>query len=231
MLNAEAMKKGESRISKERSARSLTRKSLERMRLPSRYWTAKYSQISEGEHKVVVGRYLVGLPSLLRRGIGMVLSGDNGVGKTSIAAVCLKNARKHGATGLFLTAHDYLSGVMNRVRFDDSCTCEERAKAVDFLVLDELGKEPIVAANERDGFAAMIEDLVRTRVNNLRCTVITTNVDKDALELRYGKSFIALMKGTVSYVVVTGVSHRDRELEQLKEYFETDKGDRDEKKV
>jgi len=199
--------------------RKLTRRSLERMWLPRRFWEANFERISEGGHKAVLESYLRGIERALSKGFGMILWGNNGVGKTAAAALCLKQARRWGATGLFLTANQYVGAVMSRRAFDDAQTVEQRARSVDLLVFDDVGKEAMHKDLLHDGVVAILEDLLRSRSSNMKSTILTMNIDMGRMEERYGKSFSRLMQESAVMVEMVGPSQRERGKEELAEFF------------
>lgn len=209
-----------------REARKLTSADLIRMRLPERYWNASFEVISEGKHKVVADRFLSKLPELMAQGMGVLLWGDNSMGKTSVAAVIAKQARRLGFTVLFLRTSELVRGDLRREWYspDRSKSVYDRAKEVDLLVLDDLGKEHHAASGYEVGYATdLLEDLIRDRVARMKSLVVTTNIDPatigkksddDDLQL-YKKSMREVMKGSVFPVKVEGKNFRKEEAKAL----------------
>jgi len=199
--------------------RRLTRKSLERMCLPQRFWHAEFARITEGEHKVAIEKYIAKIKEALDKGFGMVLWGGNGVGKTAVAALCLKEARRRGSTGMFITANQYLSDTISRAQFNDAHSVQQRCKLVDLLVLDDLGKETVDFSRGKDTSEAMLEDLIRYRSANMRSTIITMNLSPEKMEKRYGKSFARVMQESNPVIEMVGPSQRETEKKELVRFF------------
>jgi DNA replication protein DnaC len=163
----------------ERMRRPLDEDDLVRMRLPERYWAAKVSGISasiEGTELTlqdIVRKYLGKLDEVFAKGYGLALVGDNGLGKTGAAACVAMEARRQGYTVLFLEAARIREAVIERTAFDEHSTLMERAREVDFLIIDDLGK----GTSDSKGFLqAALDELVRSRAARLAVTLITTNM-------------------------------------------------------
>lgn len=212
--------KMEGSLSPKKGRRMLTGSSLKRMRLPKRFWSAEFARITDGKHKDAIAHYFRGIAEAVSKGYGMILWGKNDTGKTGAAAVCLKEARRQGFTGLFITANQYISDVVGSAVFNDAQTVKQRCMSVGLLVLDDLGKEQANAAISGVNVARMFEDLLRHRSANLKSTIITTNLNGiEGLEERYGKSFTGLVRECAPFVEMVGPSQRERGREDLVRFF------------
>ena len=76
-------------------------------------------------------------------------------------------------------------------------------KAVEFLVLEEVGKEVDSKAS-----APILEDLLRYREDNGLVTIMCTNLSPKDIESRYGVSVFSLMRGTMTPVRIEGIDKR-----------------------
>lgn len=206
-----------------RTARPLTQEDLVLMRLPERYWSASFDNIPEGKHKRIVGRYVQRIHEAMSHGFGLLLWGPNGSGKTSAAIVCMKHARRHSFTCLFIRAADLLKSDVNKTYFDSSRvqTVYERARTVDLLVVDDLGKEGHPGSGYMAGYATdLFEDLVRDRSSRLRSTIFTTNmnpsdIQKGGEDGLYKRSMAHVLKASTLAVKVDGQDMRKSEAEEL----------------
>lgn len=134
----------------------------------------------------------------------MYLCGKNGTGKTALACLLAMEARKHGYTALFLNASEIVSATITREKFDDSQTLMQRAASVDLLVIDDMGKETISESKDSDAVMRIIETIVRTRVGNLRSTIMTSNLHSiEEVDARYKSSFFGLMAESFIMVKMT----------------------------
>jgi DNA replication protein DnaC len=81
--------------------RELCFEDLERMMIPKRYWDASFDKI-DSDVQSIAQRYLMKLDEMVERGIGLMLWGENGRGKTCLAVVLGKELRRCGKTVLFM---------------------------------------------------------------------------------------------------------------------------------
>jgi len=196
----------------------LTQAHVERMNLPRRFWNVRLDQISEGirDH---VAAYLKDLDGNLDRGEGLLFWGNNGVGKTSVAALIGMEARRRGASVFFTTAESLRQAVLNRTMFDEDQSIDDRARAVDVLILDDLGKEH---PGETGFTERLFENLIRERSASKRTTIITTNLPlssskKGAASLMsvYIPSMMEVMKETLLPLKFVGENLRNGAAEAM----------------
>lgn len=198
--------------------KSLTQADMERMRLPRRYWECVRELISDesvGDKpspKETASRYLSKIDEMMDRGIGLLLWGDNGRGKTSISAVVGKEARRRGYTVLYSECANLKRCVIERIVFDDDESMWERARSVDLLILDDLGK----GVQDRTGFGArLLDELIRHRNAEKLATVITTNLDLDDLEDELKDSTMHSLKECIIPFRIRGRDRRDESRQNL----------------
>jgi len=197
----------------------LTQAHVERMRIPRRFWDASFNQISE-EIRPKVEKYLRQLDDHLDEGEGLLLWGDNGVGKTSIAVLIALEVRRRGASVFFITAEGLRQAVLEKELYDDEQLVIERARSVDFLVLDDLGKEH---PGETGFSERLLENLFRERSAMRRATVITTNLpmgstdgNERTLMNAYIPSMVEVMKEVFYPLRCVGENFRDEALRRIK---------------
>ena len=210
--------------------RKLTAEDMERARIPARHWGARFVDVSDdvvvspsgrrGEElspRAFVRRYLEQLGEMWERGVGLILFGPNGTGKTSAAVVVAKEYRRRGFTVLFFEAADMKRTVVEREGFDEEQTLWERAREVDVLVLDDLGK----GNTDSTGFgASLLDELVRTRCGSGLVTIITSNRAPRTWEDSLGvvASTVHALKECALPYQLAGRDHREeksRELQRL----------------
>lgn len=200
----------------------LTVEHLERMRIPARYYRVAFTGVSEGAHKEALRRYLTDLDDLLARGVGLVLSGPNGSGKTSCAVLVLKEAARRGVFGVFGEAASIRDVAFSKKSFDGEQALWERWQQAPVLVLDDLGKgvTDSVAAAER-----LLDELLRHRGMAKRLTIVTTNLrtvgerpgDLSPLEQYLKASTLAMLQETALLVSVVGPDLRVGALDDVRE--------------
>lgn len=200
--------------------REIQSKDMDRMRIPVRYWSSKYDEISsDGGNeslKHVVGKYIANMQDMRKAGCGLVIYGDNGVGKSCSAVVIAKEYRRRGSTVLFIEAADLKRMVVQKEHFDEDETYWERAKDVDVLVVDDFGK----GVMDSTGFGAtLFDELIRTRSANKRVTIITSNTEPPSWisELDIKKSTVQSLRECAVAVQATGENKRIRSEKSLRD--------------
>jgi len=199
-----------------RERRALTAADLERMMLPREFWETTYGEISpeDSDHRQIIGRFMAKMPDVVDKGYGLLLWGPNGHGKSALASLILKEARRWGFVTLFVRSERLRSARLEKEAFDDAHTLFKRAMLVDVLVLDDLGKE---VRGERSAFTdRAIEDLLRERVTQQRTTIITTNIPKDKLTSVYPESLVHGIRAMIFPVHVEGHDYRTVATERMK---------------
>lgn len=179
--------------------RNLTVDDLQIMGIPRRYWDARYDYFPSGSsQRLVLDNYLH--PDKIRynvsQGIGLMLYGANGTGKTSLTSIILKRARRYGFDCFFGSAFDLFEAFANKVPFDEGVSLWDWCKQVDLLVIDDLGHEG-ESWNHKE--SRLFEVLLRHRTDDLKSTIVTTNLYPDEFEKQYknGKSICSVMKDSI----------------------------------
>ena len=107
--------------------RSLGVPDFARMNLPEQFWRAKVHNVPESVRKSVA-KYLLNTPSMVEDGIGLLVVGQKGVGKTGIAALVAKESRARGYTVFFTSVWEMREMIRAKARFDDEMSMVDRAR-------------------------------------------------------------------------------------------------------
>lgn len=156
------------------------------------------------EVKSLVQQYIKDIDFNFDNNKGLFLCGSNGVGKTMLSCIILKEAYKHRYTSRRTTFVEYID---KYTRVWSSKNSEEKEafedelytyyKSVEFLVLEELGKEI-----DSKVAAPILEDLLRYREDKGLVTILCTNLNTETLSERYGESCMSLLKGNTIPVTI-----------------------------
>lgn len=147
---------------------------------------------------------------------GLFFYGSNGVGKTMLSCIILKEAYRHRYSSRRSTFVEYID---KYTKAWNARNVEEREviesdlytyyKAVEFLVLEEVGKEIDSKVS-----APILEDLLRYREDNGLVTIICTNLNLQLMSERYGESCMSLLKGNMTPVMIESVDKRMGEFKK-----------------
>jgi len=154
--------------------------------------------------------YIDNIDSSFDENKGLFLFGSNGVGKSFLASLIVKEAYRHRYTSKRVTFSEYIS---EYTRVWDAKSVEEREeiesefyndyKAVEFLALEEVGKEIDSKIS-----APILEDLLRYREDKGLVTIMCSNLEPKVLVEKYGSSIASLIKGNMTPIKIVGSDKR-----------------------
>ena len=132
-----------------------------------------------------------------QEGLGYVIVGPYGVGKSSVAGLLAVDAVRRCETVVWLAAAE-VPGVMFR---DGPLNQElyERLQRADMLVIDDLGAESY--SMERAGGAAL-ERCIRIAYDNQRPIVVTSNLSPGRIKDQYPAPLVSVLERVTEMVVI-----------------------------
>jgi len=196
--------------------RRLIKADMERMHLPEEYWTAKVDSAPESVREPLV-RYLMGIDAMMAKGVGLLLFGNRGVGKTAISAIVAKEARCRSYTVLFMRLWEFREMLRSKVLFDSNTTMMDRAREVDVLVVDDLR---VADATERFFSLTEVQQLIKSRGSKRKVTVVTSRTTVKGLREAPLDGLFDASAGTLVPMLVEGPDlYRIRSEEMTKAVF------------
>ena len=160
--------------------------------------------------RVYISKYLDNLPEIFESNQGLFMYGSNGVGKTFLASLIVIEAYRCRYTTRRVTFSEYITrytGMWGAKTPEEKEQVEEvfynNYKAVEFLVLEEVGKELDTKLS-----APVLEDLLRYREDHSLVTIICSNVPPSEIKDRYGASVASLLKGNMTPILIEGRDKR-----------------------
>jgi DNA replication protein DnaC len=147
-------------------------------------------------------------------GMGLVLRGIRGGGKTMLATLLLKQLLADGMDGYFTTFERLLSLHTKGWRDDEAAVWfERRVCSAGILVVDDMGRE-------NEGRSAVSESawdhVLRTRVAAQRPTIVTTNKTMEEMQAIYSPNSISLLSGCSEVIDFLGEDFRPRHFERTR---------------
>lgn len=141
---------------------------------------------------IKLARVYLSKPDFVERGIGLLFFGEFGVGKTMLANLVLKDLIKRGKSCYGTTFAGMIDMFTAGWRSDaQRAEFGRRILDSDVLLLDDLGRELKRSTKLSE---STFDDVLRTRVQEGRVTLITTNLHERELTEGYGAAILSLLK-------------------------------------
>jgi DNA replication protein DnaC len=157
--------------------------------VPKEFWNVEGFDIRHNHEAFERAyKYCEKLKKAKAKGLGFVLYGSNGTGKTTFGTFVLAKAARARFTVGYILAEDYIRSVF---RDDSVVNWVGELERADFLFIDEMGKE---YRKGEGGFdMTKLDILIRTRRSAMLPTIIATNLSRQGFEDRYGESIDSVL--------------------------------------
>jgi len=157
--------------------------------------------------------YLNNLHKVFDSNEGILFYGSNGSGKTMLSSLIVKEAYKYRYTSKRATFVQYISEYTRVWGERDKEEAEEvfynDFKAVEFLVLEEVGKEIDSKIS-----SPILEDCLRYREDHGLVTIICSNLTPKDLVDKYGMSIGSLIKGNCVPIKIESKDQRNNSFKE-----------------
>jgi DNA replication protein DnaC len=175
------------------------------------YQRLNWNDVEADPSKVeVVHEWLRDSPAYIQAGVGLILRGTPGTGKTLLGALLLKGLIAQGRDVYFTTFNEMLDFFSSTWRDNDEKKWfSKRVKNAAVVMVDDPGKE----SGERRGSGmpiAAMDEVLRHRIAASRPTIITTNDSKEKFTLRYGEYIASLLTERSASIRLEGSDYRER---------------------
>jgi DNA replication protein DnaC len=170
-----------------------------------------YMAEGDGQQKALAFArwYVENWDDLQSKGTGLIFSGKAGAGKTHLACGIIKAINDKAGRAVFMTVQDARRYVKNTYRKDAGLQEEEAIDnlvRIGLLVLDEIGMDYGTDFNK-----ALLFDMLNKRYENIKPTLLLTNLDPVALREYLGERLIDRMReGGGKMVTFTWESYRGK---------------------
>lgn len=169
---------------------------------------------------IAITSYMDHVNGYIDAGMGLILSGSIGAGKSLIGYLILKDLIQKGvichSTSFVGMIESFTSGWVSQ---EDKAWFNARVRHAKVLLIDDLGREH----HKKSGAVGqtMVESVVRDRVGRNLPTFVTTNLPPDKIIEGYGSNTMSLLRERSRVVEVFGEDQRGamadrvvREVEQ-----------------
>ena len=199
---------------------TLNSESLSIMGIPYKFHKVKIEDFDTCNDKYLeevisyVKSYILNISARFKTCEGVFFYGANGTGKTMLSSLILKEAYRNRYSGRRLTFADYVSlytSVWNSYN-DEKEDLKYKAsiyKNVEFLVLEEIGKEIDSSIS-----VPILEELLRYREDKGLVTIICTNLTPDLIIESYGTSIMSLIKGSMTPIKMETDDYRIKSFKE-----------------
>lgn len=153
-----------------------------------------------------IGGYLLNHATYLDNGVGLMIWGDVGTGKTLLANLVMKELvrrRVSTYTSLFSGMVEAFTASWNND--DEKRHFYRKFMYSDVLLLDDIGKEQL-SKNRLP--QTTFDWILRTRDQDDRATILTSNLRDQQLSYGYGASVFSMLKGRNLLIDVTDADFR-----------------------
>lgn len=176
--------------------------------IPQDFWEIEPGDIKHnvGVFQEIVQPYCEKLSVALKRGYGLLLQGDNGVGKTTFCSYVAMCAIRKART-VYYTTLPQLDWDIKR-GFDDK-HIERRLSwllSSDFLIIDEMGKERKKRNNDYSD--QQVERILKQRFDDSMPVIIASNMSADELGEAYGATVRSMLHGKFHTALMEPGDHR-----------------------
>lgn len=148
-----------------------------------------------------VQRYIDNLEDNLQNGNGMVMRGNVGTMKTTLAIAIMRAVIAKGRNAYFIPMANLMDRLFSGTP-DERSKLEQKLQTVSLLVIDDLGME-----YEKGWVTAKIRAIINNRYNEEKSTIITTNLEKDIND-RYVDGMLDRIASTSTFSNFSGESLR-----------------------
>ncbi len=196
--------------------------------VPLNYQRLAWADLThKGDSITMIRWWIDNAQETLNRGLGLVLTGSVGTGKTMLAALALKAVLAQGYDGLMTTYSGLIDLLMNSWHDEaDRNWWMRKVRNSSFLVIDDLGRERkgqrLVGAEEAERTGAnrgmttyslpmaesTLEEVIRHRVASSLPTIITTNLTEEQMRTGYGPNSMSLLVESSLFVSQTAIDYR-----------------------
>ena len=135
----------------------------------------------------------------------LLFTGAPGLGKTFLSASIAREVAAKGYSVAYDTAVTLLAAFeqekfsRSEEEAQDAASRVRQLKGCDLLILDDLGTELLSAFTQ-----SALYTLLDGRIRSGKCTIISTNLDRDAIRERYGAALASRLEGEYQHLRFIG---------------------------
>jgi DNA replication protein DnaC len=179
--------------------------------IPIEFWSLKMERDFHGDQRLLqlYSDYVADIKKSYMDGNSICLAGKHGTGKSLTLSCILKKCCQKGYTCLYTTLSDIVS-VSTTASSEERFLARRELIMVDFLVIDEFDTRFMPSENAADLYARSLENVFRTRSQNVIPTLMATNSPNiiESFTGQMKQSLNSLTKGYLKIFPVLGTDFR-----------------------
>lgn len=177
--------------------------------IPKAFWDSRFSdyKLSEKPRKLAKA-YVRNFPKMEEDNIGLLLLGREGTGKSMLAGIICKYVSALYAKHVRYVTIDDVIPLLNKSWIDNDTKLKYDyiVKGTTLLVLDNI---PVTASVNRD-VAPIITEIIQTRLNLKKLTILTSRLNESQLSQTLSKETVKLFTEACVRVSITAeTSYRE----------------------
>ena len=160
--------------------------------IPKEFWDVGQIKLTNNSECFdVVGEYVSNIKNAYENGLGFLMIGENGVGKTTAATLILTKAIEAGYTAFYVTLGDLVEAFYTSMKDDLVAGKLVEKLDVDFLVLDEMDKAHMKAGSTF--LLSKLDSILRARRAAVKPTIVISNMTQSELKNMFGASVMSIL--------------------------------------
>lgn len=188
---------------------------LQKHGIHKRYWQISFDDIEQrgvpntGDipaNYTAVKAYAAGIEDNVQQGLGLILSGNYGTMKTTMAVAILRAWLEAGHNGLLVPMCSLIDNLftMRERNREEWARYENMLRSVPLLVIDDLGGEN----TDQKWVLGKVDSIITERYSRMLPVIITTNLSAQELMGTYGGRLLDRLKSTSKLLVFKSQSQR-----------------------
>lgn len=164
--------------------------------IPKEFWSVEDLDMDNNDQcSIMISRYIKNLSNARKKGLGFLMMGENGVGKTTLATLVLSKAIRAGWSAFYITAHDMVDIIFKSFKNERLGKLLDSKLDSDFVVIDEIDKTHIKGDNSY--VLTKVDSILRRRRAIVKPTTLITNMTEAELNRMLGASIMSIVSSSM----------------------------------
>jgi DNA replication protein DnaC len=193
-------------------------------RIPLSHKHVILDKVQGEEVRELVGKYIKNIDAMLAKPVGLLITGESGVGKSAIASLVAMEARKRRKSTWRLTFSDVQKIHKDRMFLyrNDGQSAEDRIQSVELLIFDDFNEDFV---KDLIFGPRKLESCIKSRIQARKATILTTRLTADMFKADSSlKSLYTAMQDGMVGLTVEGENLCQQKHQQLRDFIKEQKG-------